>query len=269
MEPSLLLKRLRTVADVAGTIVLRHYGRIDFSLKPDQSVLTEVDGEVEDYLRLQLAEILPEASFIGEESAGDPSLLARAQNAEWVWVVDPIDGTAAFVDGMDTFCVCIGLLRDGQPYAGAVSVPAMGHRYSAVRGQGAWYDGSPIQVLHVEPDEDRAVLCISRNAHRYLDIRYKGKAHSLGSTALHFLLVARGAAVAAIARAHVWDHVASAAILLEAGGCIQHLGGNAVDWTDILDGREISPPLLGVSPKLVQVMSQAIYWTDEKAETPA
>jgi len=198
MDPSTLLKRLRTVADVAGTIVLRHYGRIDFSLKPDQSVFTEADGEVEDYLRLQLAEILPEAAFIGEESGNDASLLAQARESEWVWVVDPIDGTAAFVDGMDTFCVCIGLLKDGQPYAGAVAVPAMGHRYSAVRGEGAWYDGRPIEVVHTEPNEDRAVLCISRNAHRYLDIRYKGKAHSFGSTALHFLLVARGAAVAAI-----------------------------------------------------------------------
>jgi myo-inositol-1(or 4)-monophosphatase len=263
MEPSTLLKRLRTVADVAGTIVLRHYGRIDFSLKPDQSVFTEADGEVEDYLRLQLAEVVPEAAFIGEESGSDASLLAKARESEWVWVVDPIDGTAAFVDGMDTFCVCIGLLRHGQPYAGAVAVPAMGHRYSAVRGEGAWYDGRPIEVLHTEPDEDRAVLCISRNAHRYLDIRYKGKAHSFGSTALHFLLVARGAAVAAIARAHVWDHVASAAILQEAGGCIQHLGGKAVDWTEILDGRELSPPLLGVSPALAEGIGEAIHWTEE------
>jgi myo-inositol-1(or 4)-monophosphatase len=265
MEASLLLKHLRTVADVAGTIVLRHYGRQDFSLKPDRSVFTEADGEVEDYLRLQLAEILPEAAFIGEESVREASLLAEARKTEWVWVVDPIDGTASFVDGIDTFCVCIGLLRHGQPYAGAVSVPAMGHRYSAVRGEGAWYDGRPIKVLHDEPDEDRAVLCISRNAHRYLDIRYKGKAHSFGSTALHFLLVARGAAVAAIARAHVWDHVASAAILQEAGGCIQHLGGKDVAWTEMLDGREISPPLLGVSPALAEGMTEAIHWTDAPA----
>lgn len=263
MEPSLLLKRLRTVADVAGTIALRHYGRIDFSLKPDRSVITEADGEVEDYLRLQLAELLPEAAFIGEETGQDAERIRRALESEYVWVVDPIDGTASFVDGMDTFCVCIGLLRHGQPYAGAVAVPAMGHRYSAVKGEGAYYDGSPIEVLHAEPAEDRAVLCISRNAHRYLNIGYKGKAHSFGSTALHFLLVARGAAVAAIARAHVWDHVASAAILQEAGGGIHHMDGRAVVWTDWLGGQEISPPLLGVSPDLADELRAAVTWKAE------
>ncbi len=266
MTSSDLLKSIRGAADVAGAIALRHYGNVDFSVKPDNSVITEADHEVERYLRMQLREIMPAADFIGEETARDAETVAAAAASEWVWVVDPIDGTAAFVDGLDTFGVCIGLLRDGEPFAGAVALPALGHNYSAVTGEGAWYDGRPIEVLHDEPGHDRAVICVSRNAHRYLDIDYAGKAHSFGTTALHFVLVARGAAVAAVARAHVWDHCASTAILDEAGGRVQHFDGTPIRWRELLDGREIWPPVLGTSPQLWDTIADSLYPRHEDSD---
>jgi myo-inositol-1(or 4)-monophosphatase len=250
MNSDTLIAAIRDAADAAGAIALGHYGQVEARTKRDESLITDADIEVQSYLETRLGGILPEAHFIGEESAADSATVAAAAAARDVWVVDPIDGTAVFVEGLDTWCVCIGLLRDGQPYAGAVAVPAMRHAYSAVRGEGAWCDGRRIQVLAAEPDLDRASICVSRNAHRYLDIHYAGKVHAFGVTSFHHLLVSRGAAVGAIGRSHVWDHCAAAAILTEAGGVLRHLDGAEVAWREILDGRLLVPPLVSAPAAL-------------------
>jgi myo-inositol-1(or 4)-monophosphatase len=238
------------IAVDAGALALGFYGQVDVSLKDDQSVITEADPAVEEFLKEALQKLMPEAHFIGEESVRDDSALTQARAAEWVWVVDPIDGTATFVEGLDTFGVSVGLFREGKPYAGVLVYPALGHSYTAIRGGGARYDGQLIRVLTEEPALDRASICVSRNAHRYMENRYPGKVHCFGTTSLHVALVARGAAIGAIARSHIWDFAAGAAILLEAGGVIRTFDGTEIDWRDIMDGRKIWPPLLASTPTL-------------------
>lgn len=251
-DPDQLLEAMAQAAAEAGALAMGFYGRVEVGYKSDDSVITEADPAVESFLKGRLNQLLPEAIFIGEETVSDENHLARAREAEWVWVVDPIDGTATFVEGLDTFGVSLGLLRDGAPYAGVLNYPALGHTYSAIHGRGAFYDGQQIHVLAEEPPLDRASICVSRNAHRYMDNRYPGKAHCFGTTSLHVALVARGAAIGAIARSHIWDFAAAAAVLEEAGGVIRSFDGHAIDWRDIMDGRQLWPPLLASTPSLFE-----------------
>ena len=187
-----LRESLSDLAREAGTIARRHYGRVQVEVKDNETVITAADREVEAFLRDQLAQLLPQAAYIGEETTRDAATVQAARDREWVWVVDPIDGTAGFVDGLDLFCICIGLLHHGQPFAGALFFPVLEHLYTAVRGTGAEYDGRPIRTLTEEPIADRRILYVDAYAHRRFHITYPGKTRSLSTTALHYALAARG-----------------------------------------------------------------------------
>jgi len=254
-----LLDRLERIAGQAGDIALSHYGRTGFSLKPgDASPVTAADREVEAFLARELYRLDPEAVFIGEESAGDPAVVQRARQAERVWVVDPVDGTAAFLSELDTFAVCIGLLRHGRPYAGVVTLPALRQSYLAQEWQGArWHTPrarATIGAAALAPPSMRCFLAPS-NAHRSYRIRYPGKVRSFGCTAYHFLLVARGLGAGAVSRSHVWDYAAAAAVVEQAGAVMRYLDGGEIDWRDLLDGRIAGLPVLGAHPDAWQELA--------------
>ena len=240
-----LLSHMIVLAKEAGRIALGHYGKVSAELKTNLSVVTDADREVEAFLQDQLPQLIPGSIFIGEEMTRDARLLESARQVEWLWVVDPIDGTAGFLDGLDLFCICIGLLQRGYPHAGILYLPAVNHLYSALRGGEAEYDGHVIRTLSEEPVADRRVLYAEAYAHRHFDFCYTGKIRSMSSTALHLGLVARGVGVGALSGAHIWDYAAAAAILEAAGGVLKHLDGRSPDWLSHLDGRKLFPPLLG------------------------
>ena len=245
-----LLKEIATLVEGAGAIALRHYGRARFDVKDDQSVVTAADREVEAFLKEGLGRLLPDAAYIGEETERDAAALRAAVESEWTWIVDPIDGTAGFTDQIDTFCVSVGLFRDGAPHTGVVHFPATRHWFVAEKGAGATYDGRAARVLSAPPVLDRAVLYVDAKSHLKYRIQYPGKTRSLGSTAYHVLLVARGVAVGALSTAHIWDYAAAAAVLTEAGGIMRHLDGTAIGWRTWMDGRNLFPPVLAGSPAL-------------------
>jgi len=260
-----LRQALSGLAHEAGRIALRHYRQIrvkipdaEFEIKPNDTIVTAADQEVEAFLRGRLPDLGLPAAYIGEETIRDEDAVRAARDSEWVWVVDPIDGTAGFVDGLALFGVSIGLLRNGRPYAGVLFFPALNHLYTAVQGAGAEYDGERVQVLDEEPHPDRRVLYVSGEAHREFHIHYPGKTRSLASAALHFALVARGVAVGALSTAHVWDFAGAAAILQEAGGVLKHLNGGDIDWRDALDGKELEPAVLGTPPRLWDTVVRSI-----------
>lgn len=245
-----LLGQVTTLVQAAGEIALKHYGRARFDVKDDQSVVTAADREVEAFLRERLSRLLPDSAYIGEETERDGAALRAAAEREWTWIVDPIDGTAGFTDQIDTFCVSVGLFRNGVPHTGVVHFPATGHWYRAEKDAGATCDDRAVCVLNAPPVLDRAVLYVDAKSHLKYSICYPGKTRSLGSTAYHVLLVARGVAVGALSSAHIWDYAGSAAVLAEAGGIIRHLDGTAIDWRAWLDGRNVSPPVLAAPPAL-------------------
>ena len=257
-----LRKVLIELTREAGRLALKYYGRVDFQLKQDDSPVSQADREVEDFLRPRLAELLPGACFLGEETARDDGLIEAARKAEHLWVVDPIDGTAAFLDEIDNFGVSIALLKAAVPHLGVVAYPALAQVYSAVRGKGAWWvtprGERSLAGACASADLGKSALYVPSNAHRQYHIRFEGRVRSIGCTTLQFLLCARGAAAGTLSRGHIWDWAAATVILEEAGGLIRHLDGGEIDWRAMMDGQSADPPLLAAPPVMWQTLAQAI-----------
>jgi len=253
-----LLDSMVSITKEAAQISMNYFGHVRAHLKSDQSVITQADEEVQNLLFSRLRNLLPDCGFIGEESHKDPEALQKAREAEHCWVVDPIDGTAVFSSGIHTFGICVGLLRDGVPYGGVVAMPALGTIFYGMGGLGAYQDGNPICVRKDLPPLDLDFICLSRNSHQYFEIAYPGKMLIFGSTAYNFILVAMGSAVGAVGRSHVWDHVATAAIIKEAGGLVRHLDGREIDWRKALDGELIYPPVTAASAPLWDRVSTGV-----------
>ncbi len=120
--------------------------------KPDRSPVTEADQAVERRLKSFLVERYPEAAFLGEETgASGPS------EAGLRWVVDPIDGTRAFIRGIPTWSILIGLEADGEPVLGVAYMPAAGDLFVASQGHGAFMNGRPLRVSSVDSLDDCVV----------------------------------------------------------------------------------------------------------------
>lgn len=121
------------LADVADAISAARFDAADLRVdtKPDRSFVTDADQAVEAAIRELLAAERPDDSFLGEET-GTSGDSAR------VWIIDPIDGTSNFLRGVPVWGTLIALSVDGEPVIGVVSAPALGMRWWAERGSGAW-----------------------------------------------------------------------------------------------------------------------------------
>jgi histidinol-phosphatase len=120
--------------------------------KPDRSPVTEADEAVEKRLSMYLRKRYPEAGFLGEETGS-----AGPSEAGLRWVVDPIDGTRAFIRGIPTWSILVGLEAEGRPVLGVAYMPASEDLFVGVQGEGAWGNGRPLRVSQVDALADCAV----------------------------------------------------------------------------------------------------------------
>jgi myo-inositol-1(or 4)-monophosphatase len=173
-------------------------------------------------------------------------------------VLDPIDGTASFVAGLPTWCICIGILDGGRPVAGVVHLPACGETYSAVDGV-AQLNGVVMPQLGGAAGPGDQFIVTHARAHLRHDLRYAGKVRSLGSSAYHVALVARGAAEAGVlGHVHVWDLAAPGAILEAVGGRYEYLDGGAVDLDALSDGRRAPDHVLAGAPSALSALRSVL-----------
>lgn len=215
-----------------------------FDSKGDGSPVTETDRRVEVMLREALARLAPGIPVVGEEGGGD------AGCEEFVWAVDPIDGTRAFIAGIPTWTVSVGLLRGGRPVLGCVVLPASREGKVFLGGEGVplTRDGraaAPAVPRHVT---EKAVLVPSNSHYRYR-LGFTCRARSFGSTALHLALVAGGSSLAALVHdSYLWDLAGGMALLAAAGCAVAHLDGSPVELGPYLDGGKFRGPLLAAPP---------------------
>lgn len=225
------------ICDEADATALRHFRRdVRVSAKPDRTLVTEADTAIERMARDRIAAAWPGHGIVGEEYG------IEAGDAPVRWYVDPIDATHNFVRGVPLFGTLLAVERGGELEVGVVSAPALGERWYAWRGGGAWGIGGagadegprPLRVSRVSTLEDAHVLYGSGR-----DIIASGRApgfEALLAAAWRdrgfgdfwgYALVAQGAAdVMVEVDLNPWDAAAPAAIVEEAGG----------HWSDI-DGR--------------------------------
>ncbi len=231
---------MRTWAQRAGDLLLRSYfNQVLPERKLDTSLVTAADRAIEDWLRDQIAERYPDHGVLGEER--EPVGLDR----EYVWVIDPIDGTSSFVSGLPMWAVSIGVVYRGQPVAGVIYLPVLGDCYWAVAGGLAFWNEVPIQVLPPHPPAPNDWIAIPSTFHRAYTIHYPGKVRVLGSVAADCCYVARGQAMAAlIGRAKVWDVAAGWVIVQAAGGVVRPLEGELPDWPTLLRKVRLPVPVM-------------------------
>ncbi|MCB9891190.1 MAG: histidinol-phosphatase [Planctomycetes bacterium] len=129
------------LADEARAILRRRFrSRFALSWKDDGTPVTEADHEVEGILRREIHGRFPGHGIIGEEGG------RSREDAEFVWVLDPIDGTKAFATGKPLFGTLIALLRDGEPVLGIIEIPILSERFVGARGEASTLNGDPIRV---------------------------------------------------------------------------------------------------------------------------
>jgi myo-inositol-1(or 4)-monophosphatase len=240
-------ERLEAVAAEAGRIALGHFRRVSPERKADRSLVTQADRDVEAHLAEVMRRLLPGAAIVGEEGTREPG------SGPYRVYLDPIDGTSAFVAGLPVWCVCIGILREGAPVAGVVHAPCTGETYAAV-GTTACWNGHPLAPLGRPASGDRFVVAHSA-VHRRWRLDWPSRVRSLGSTAYHVALVARGVAEAAlVGRARVWDLAGPAALLHAVGGAYEYRDGGTVDLAALADGARPPDDVLAGTPAALRAV---------------
>lgn len=192
---------------------------------PDQPV-TAADLRADAILRERLLGERPGYGWLSEETADSSERLG----CERVWVVDPIDGTSSFVEGVAEWAVSVGLVVGSEAVLGVVFNPATGETYHAVRGRGAFRDGVPVRVSATAADAPSPALAasryeIGRGDFEGLDARWR--LVPLGSTTYKMMRVADGRADAFLSRGpkSEWDLCAASLIVAEAGGRVTDAAG--------------------------------------------
>jgi len=199
------------LAELADSLSLPRFRAADLRVetKPDLTPVTDADRGVERALRERIDAERPGETVLGEEE-GD-------EGGDVRWIIDPIDGTRNFSRGLPVWATLLALERDGTVVCGVVSAPALGHRWWAARGEGAWCDGERIRVSSVGALHDAAVSCSQASDLALLEQRV-WHARGIGDFWQH-MLVAEGALDAAVdARLAIWDYAAVALVVAEAGG---------------------------------------------------
>jgi histidinol-phosphatase len=218
------------LADAADALTLARFRALDLAVaaKPDLTPVSDADLAVEDAVRRLLAQERPADAVLGEEH-GVTGTGPRQ------WVVDPIDGTKNFVRGVPVWASLIALRIDGRVDVGVVSAPALGRRWWAARGHGAFADGQPISVSRVSRLAD-AHLSYSSLTGWEEQGRLEGllqlsrdcwRTRAFGDFWSH-VLVAEGAVDASFEpEVSLWDLAPLQVIVEEAGGRFTDLSGEA------------------------------------------
>lgn len=192
------------------------------------SPVTEADIGVDTFLRVRLSALLPEAAWLSEETVDD----ARRLSHRFVWVVDPIDGTRAYMSGSPDWAVCVALLDAGEPILGIVHAPACHATYTALRNGGARRSG---ETIRTSPAETLAGARIA-GPKPMLDALARTEsfeaADKIPSLALRLARIADGTIDAGLISpdARDWDLAAADLVLSEAGGRLSGPGGQAVAY---------------------------------------
>ena len=237
------------LADLADHLTLPPFRTqaFDVETKADRTPVTEIDRAVERAIRERIRRDRPAEVVVGEEFG--------AEEGDVRWIVDPIDGTKNFVRGIPVFATLIALERDGELVAGVASAPALGRRWWAAPGEGAFADGEPILVSTVSELADGQVLFGGLDGWRQagrleafvaLTGRCK-RTRGFGDFWMHMLVAEGAGEVAVEPDVSLWDLAAVQVIVEQAGGRFTNLagearadGGSAVSTNGLVHGEVLA-----------------------------
>jgi myo-inositol-1(or 4)-monophosphatase len=248
------LDLIRTAAIGAGDVAMRYFGKKPkITWKGGTSPVTEADHAADEHLRGVLLAARPDYGWLSEESGEHHG----EKTARRTFVVDPIDGTRAFIDGKDVWCVSVAVVENQRPVAGVLVCPARDEIYDAERGSGARLNGKPMPAL------------ISREV-----LRFAGSKTWLGpflerlgqpvemlphipSLAYRIAMIANGVIDGTFVKpnSHDWDLAAADLILGECGGSILTAEGDIPLYAKVNPSHGI---LIAGAPHISEKMLQVV-----------
>jgi myo-inositol-1(or 4)-monophosphatase len=213
-------------ADAAGRILMDRYERLErIHHKSAKDVVTEADHESEEQIIAAIRRRFPGDAILAEESGSHRAVRATPADAPngRTWVIDPLDGTVNYANGLPVFCVAIGLVADGRPVVGVVLDPTRSERFAATAGGPATLNGRDIRASAKEQLSDAVVsLALAGRSvpSRVRAIRREIRiSRSMGSAALALAYVGNGRFDAFVQESNLslWD-IAAAGLIAERGG---------------------------------------------------
>ena len=244
------LEFVKGLASEAAALARDRAGRVSPHEKPNRSYVTDLDLELERFLRQRLGERFPDDVLTGEEYS------AAGGSGPRRWSIDPIDGTGNLVHGLPLWAISIGLIDDGEPVLGVIAIPPLDELFWAVKGGGAWKDGQRLQVRDAESFHEQDNVCLGTNAMRAVDPRsLTGRLRDLGSacTELMFLATNRLTACTFLGeQAH--DVAAGAVIVREAGCAFATIDGRDLSAAEFVAETPVKVPTFIAPPRMLAAL---------------
>jgi len=214
----------------AGEIALRTFRQpVRQWTKGASSPVSEADIAVDEFLRGRLSGLAPGHAWLSEETEDDPARL----DSEHVWIVDPIDGTRAYLAGQSDWTIAVALAARGRPVLAAVYAPVTQELFLAAAGSGATWNGVPIAASAGDHIAGTKVAGPKRHLNWLAEIDLRAVATPrIGSLALRLARVAQGELDIAFAggHSHDWDLAAADLLVHEAGGALTTLTGRLLTY---------------------------------------
>ena len=258
-SPEALCNMIRRIAMDAGEITLKYFdGMADMQVdqKNDDSPVTLADREAETFIQMSLGELTPTIPMIGEEGVALNKAPEIAEDQEYFWLVDPLDGTKEFIKGTEEFTVNIALIKNGEPVLGVVYAPAKeemfaGYGDTAIRWTEESGEDKPISVRPVPKSGMTVVASKSHgNAERLEKFLEGFKVEKLikRGSSLKICAIAQGRAdiYPRLGPTCEWDTAAGDAVLRAAGGMITTLDGKPLPYGGA-DPKWLNPEFVACS----------------------
>lgn len=252
---------IQIVKDTAKQELLPRFEHVTKSYKSDGSIITEADTVVQSTLQKRLRENYPKIDFLAEEMHTQEQLNSL-NNANGVWVLDPIDGTSNFSHGLPYYAISLALIRNGEVVLGIVYDPERDECFYAEKNQGAFLNGRKLNATDYDTKLENAIVGVDfkrlpqEMAAKIASNPPYASQRSLGSIALDWCWVAAGRIQAYLHGKHnLWDYAACWLILEEAGGASHTIDKQSVFSPTI----ETKFAMCAVSKKLLNEWHSAIH----------
>ncbi len=256
--PAPMRAELKTAIDAArraGELTLEYFGgKYQVEYKERRDPVTSADLAANACLKEQLLGAFPDSGWFSEETADSPQRLS----AKRLWIVDPIDGTREFVEGIPEYAVSVALVEEGEPVVGVIYNPPADQLFAAVKGGGTFLNGKRVFCSEVS-SLGQATLIVSRSETKRGEIEplrpHLKEVKPVGSVAYKLAAVAAGLGGdfnVSVQPKSEWDVCAGDLLVREAGGQMLNLEGQVRQYNQ--PDPLISGGLVAGNPHLVRVM---------------
>ncbi|MFC1565922.1 3'(2'),5'-bisphosphate nucleotidase CysQ [Candidatus Neomarinimicrobiota bacterium] len=228
------LKSAINAAKESGSIIMNYYkSKYEICDKSYHNPVTTADHAADKYLRETLTKAYPEYGWLSEETVDSKERISHSRT----WVVDPLDGTKEFIEGVPHFVVSIALVEEGEPIIGVLYNPTSKELFTASKGKGAFLNGEKLSCSR-EKDFKNMVILNSRSETRNglwepYSMDFKEQ-RAIGSVAYKLGLTSAAQAdiFASLRPKNEWDICAGHCILREAGGEMVNLEGESITYNN-------------------------------------